>query len=288
MRDHRSTLPGLSFGRLVLGAVLVAGVCIGPVGAASAAALHVPATRHAANSASVRRLASAASQSLQVPLIDDVAPIADGTVQVTVTPADTAQETISHVDVYAYALDASGNPTGAPVATARADNPSPLNPPAVNVSGLTDNVSYAFEATETTASGALSGFSLPYIGGPLTPAAPLAPTLAFVLGRDTKIKAAWDPADPDGSPVTSYTVTATPTNPADPPVTVTVDGTGDEADVTGLINGVPYGISVTATNSVGTSPAGKSDSQTQGAASPGLTRVRRRLLTPLRAVVPRE
>jgi hypothetical protein len=240
-------------------------VGIGP----ASAAMPVPAARHGASLVPPRRQASTANQSLQAPLIDGADPIADGTVQVTVTPGDTSQETISRIDVYAYALDSSGNPTGAPVAKAKVDNPSPLDPPAINVSGLTDNVDYAFEATETTASGAVSAFSSPYIGGPLTPAAPLAPTLAFVLGRDTKIKAAWDPADPDGSPVTSYTVTATPTDPADPPVTVTVDGTGDEADITGLVNGVPYGISVTATNADGTSPAGKSDSQTEGAASDG-------------------
>jgi hypothetical protein len=198
-----------------------------------------------------------------------VAPVADGTVQVTVTPGDTAQEMISKLDVYAYALDANGNPTGAPVATAEVTNPSPLNPPDVTVSGLTDNTEYAFEATETTASGALSAFSSPYIGGPLTPTAPLAPTLAFVLGRDTLISAAWDPSDPDGSPVTSYTVTATPTVAADPTVTVTADGNSDQTDITGLIDGVPYGISVTATNAIGTSPAGKSDSQTQGAAADG-------------------
>jgi hypothetical protein len=265
MSQQRRTSPGLALGHLILAAALVAGVGIGP----ASAAIRVPATRHAASPASARRQASTANQSLQAPLIDDVAPIADGTVQVTVTPGDTAQESISHVDVYAYALDSGGNPTGAPVATAEVSNPSPLNPPAVNVSGLTDNTEYAFEATETTASGAVSAFSSPSIGDPLTPAAPLAPTLAFVLGRDTKIKAAWDPADPDGSPVTSYTVTATPTNPADPPVTVTVDGTSDEADVTGLVNGVPYGISVTATNADGTSPAGQSDSETQGAAADG-------------------
>lgn len=250
----------LASGSSFLAAALVACMAAGPASAAIGPSRHVPAPRHGAN---------AATQSLQAPLIDDVAPIADGTVQVTLTPGDTAQETISRIDVFAYALDSSGNPTGAPVATAKVDNPSPLNPPAVNVSGLTDDTEYAFEATETTASGATSAFSTPYVSGPVTPVAPLAPTLAFVLGRDAKIKAAWNPADPDGSPVTSYTVTATPTNPADPPVTVTVDGKSDQADITGLVNDVPYGISVTATNAVGTSPAGKSDSTTEGAASDG-------------------
>jgi hypothetical protein len=260
MWHPRKALPKLAWGYPVLAAALVAGLGIGPASAATAAARTIAASRPAV---------SAATQTLQAPLIDDVAPVADGTVQVTITPGDTAQESISNIVVSAYALDANGNITGNTLARAQVNNPSPLTPPVLTVSGLTDNTEYGFQAIEVTASGAASGVSPTFIGGPVTPTAPLVPTLAYVLGRDTKVKAAWDPADPDGSPVTSYTVTATPTVAGDPPVTVTTDGTSDQTDITGLVNGVPYGISVTATNAIGTSPAGKSDSETQGAASDG-------------------
>src|SRR5580658_1975329 len=138
MWHQRKRLAGFS----ILTAALLAGTGIGAASAAVPPAQHVPATRHAAGSAPARGTVSAANQSLQAPLIDDVAPVADGTVQVTVTPGDTAQEMISKLDVYAYALDANGNPTGAPVATAEVTNPSPLNPPDVTVSGLTDNTEY--------------------------------------------------------------------------------------------------------------------------------------------------
>ncbi len=253
-------LPKLAWGYPFLAVALVAGLGIGPASAATAPALTASGSRPAV---------SAASQTLQAPLIDDVAPIADGTVQVTVTPGDTAQEKVTQLEVDAYLLDANGNVTGDRVAFGVVYNPDPLNPPVVTVKGLTDNTEYGFRAAEVTASNRVSAQSPVAIGGPVTPTAPLAPTLAYVLGRDTKIKAAWDPADPDGSPVTSYTVTATPTGAGNSPVTVTTDGKDDQTDITGLVNGVPYTISVTATNTIGTSPAGKSDSETQGAAADG-------------------
>src|ERR1700678_3332386 len=95
MWHPRKALPKLAWAYPLLAVALVAGLGIGPASAATALVPTVPA----------------ASQTLQAPLIDDIAPIADGTVQVTITPGDTAQETISRVDVFVYTLDANGNPT---------------------------------------------------------------------------------------------------------------------------------------------------------------------------------
>ncbi|MEV0530592.1 fibronectin type III domain-containing protein [Kitasatospora sp. NPDC050463] len=212
--------------------------------------------------------ASAAAQGVQAPLIDSVQPFAAGTVQVTVTPGDTAQEAVARVDVSAYALDADGNATGVPVATGTVRNPAPANPPVVEISGLTNDVNYAFKATETTAGGTVSGVSPAFIGGPQTPRAPLAPTLATLLGRDGGLLVAWNPAHPNGSPVTGYTVTATPNGPG-ASVTVNVAGDVQSAAVTGLVDNRYYFVTVTATNAAGTSPAGTSDSQTTGANSNG-------------------
>src|ERR1700678_2936546 len=150
MWHPRKALPKLAWGYPVLAVALVAGLGIGPASAATAPARTVPASRPAV---------SAATQTLQAPLIDDVAPVADGTVQVTVTPGDTAQETISNIAVSAYALDANGNITGNAVSNGQLKNPSPLNPPVLTISGLTDNTEYGFVAVELTASGAASGFS---------------------------------------------------------------------------------------------------------------------------------
>ncbi|MFL6115175.1 MAG: fibronectin type III domain-containing protein, partial [Catenulispora sp.] len=232
---------------------LTLGLCAGPALAASA-------------SASPR--SSAAAQSVQAPLIDSVQPVAAGTVDVTVTAGDTNQDAVALIDVYAYALDGNGDSTGAPVATGKVRTPSPANPATVKVSGLTNDVDYAFQATETTVGGTLSGVSTPVIGGPQTPEVPLAPTLSAVLGRDTKLLVVWNPANPHGSPVTSYTVTATPNGPGSV-VSASVAAPAIHTTLTGLVNGKYYFVKVTATNAVGTGPAGASDSQTVGATTNG-------------------
>lgn len=218
--------------------------------------------------AAPQRSSAAAAQALQAPLIDSVQAFASGTVHVTVTAGDTAQDAVARIDVRAYALDDNGEATGGPIASGHVLAPDPGNPPVVKIQGLTNDVSYAFEATETTVGGVLSGVSNPFIGGPQTPQPPLAPTLAAVLGRDTKLLVVWNPAHPDGSPVTSYTVTATPNGPGSS-VTASVAGTAVHTTLTGLVNGKYYSVSVTATNAAGTGPAGRSDSQTTGADANG-------------------
>ncbi|MFJ6378619.1 fibronectin type III domain-containing protein [Kitasatospora sp. NPDC092039] len=246
----RKTRGGRLRGRSVLAVAIALGLGAGSVGAAGAA----PSPGRA----------GAAAQAVQTPLIDSVQPFATGTVHVTVTPGDAAQEAVARVDVSAYALDADGNATGAPVATGKVDHPDPANPPVVEIGGLTDDVNYAFKATETTTGGTVSGVSPAFVGGPQTPRAPLAPTLATLLGRDGGLLAAWNPAHPNGSPVTGYTVTATPNGPG-ASVTVNVAGDVTSTAVTGLVDNRYYFVSVTATNAAGTSPAGVSDSQTTGA-----------------------
>ncbi|KOV35273.1 hypothetical protein ADK60_09920 [Streptomyces sp. XY431] len=241
---------------------IVLGLAAGSAGAAGAAGAAPSPVR-----------ASVAVQGVQAPLIDSVQPFATGTVQVTVTPGDTAQEAVARVDVSAYALDADGNATGAPVATGTVQNPDPANPPVVEIGGLTNDVSYAFKATETTAGGVVSGASPAFVGGPQTPRAPLAPTLATLLGRDGGLLVSWNPAHPNGSPVTGYTVTATPNGPG-ASVTTSVAGDVQSTAVTGLVNGKYYSVSVTATNAAGTGPAGVSDSQTVGADANGTVSAR--------------
>jgi hypothetical protein len=147
-----------------------------------------------------------AAQTLQAPLIDSVMPVDSGVVTVAVTPGDTAQEAIRHIDVSAYTLDDQGNPVGNPVTTGSAGPPGQGNPAEVTLHGLTNDVVYGFQATETTVSGAVSAASPAYLGGPQTPQPPLAPTLNTARGRDGAILASWNPADPDGSPVTGYTI----------------------------------------------------------------------------------
>ncbi|MER7705784.1 fibronectin type III domain-containing protein [Kitasatospora sp. NPDC097605] len=250
MWHSRKTGTGRLRGRSVLAVAIVLGLGAGTVGAAGAA----PAPARA----------GALTQAVQAPLIDSVQPFASGTVHVTVTPGDTAQEALAKVDVYVYPLDADGNAGFPAFAVGTVNHPDPANPPVVEIGGLTDDVNYAFRAVETTAGGTVSGTSPAFIGGPQTPKAPLAPTLATLLGRHEGLIASWNPAHPNGSPVTGYTVTATPNGPG---ASVTVNVAGDvlSTAVTGLVDNRYYFVSVTATNAAGTGPAGTSDSQTTGA-----------------------
>lgn len=87
-------------------------------------------------------------------------------------------------------------------------------------------------------------------GGGAAPAptgkAPLAPTSVVAKPGDESATVTWSPAEANGSPVTGYTVTASPGGR-------TAEGTATTATVTGLTNGTAYTFTVTATNAAGTS-----------------------------------
>ena len=84
-------------------------------------------------------------------------------------------------------------------------------------------------------------------GYPTVPAAPGSVTAVAWAGTAV---VTWAPAAANGSPITGYTVTATPGGR-----TITLDETWAEATFTELTNGTPYTFTVTATNAVGTGPA---------------------------------
>ena len=89
--------------------------------------------------------------------------------------------------------------------------------------------------------------------------APDAPTIGSATAGDAKAEVKFTPAASDGgSPITGYTVTATPEK-SGKSVTLTVPATGIEAgkehtlEVTGLTNGTKYSFTVTASNAALTS-----------------------------------
>ena len=86
--------------------------------------------------------------------------------------------------------------------------------------------------------------------------APLAPAAPTAVPGSGSATVSWTaPADDGGSPITGYTVTASPGGQ-----TVTVAGSVRTATVTGLTNGTSYTFRVTATNAVGDSaPSPASD-----------------------------
>jgi Chitobiase/beta-hexosaminidase C-terminal domain/Fibronectin type III domain len=84
------------------------------------------------------------------------------------------------------------------------------------------------------------------------PRAPGAPTINSVTAGSTTANVRWTaPADPGTSPITGYTVTATPPAPGTP-VSVTTVASATTADLNGLTNGVQYSVTVSATSAAGT------------------------------------
>jgi len=121
------------------------------------------------------------------------------------------------------------------------------------VSGLTNGASYTFTVVATNSAGP-SPASTP--SAAVVPAdVPSAPTSVTATKGDGSAVISWAAAVPNGSAVTSYTVTSSPSSTG-----CTTAGT--TCTVTGLTNGTGYTFSVTATSLVGTSTA---------ATSPGVT-----------------
>ncbi|WP_141843443.1 glycoside hydrolase domain-containing protein [Humibacillus xanthopallidus] len=79
---------------------------------------------------------------------------------------------------------------------------------------------------------------------------PSAPTSVSAVPGDKRATVRWRAPSDNGSPITAYTVTASPGG-----ASVTVAGTATSAVVTGLTNGTAYTFTVTARNGVGTGPA---------------------------------
>ena len=79
---------------------------------------------------------------------------------------------------------------------------------------------------------------------------PSAPRSVSAIPGDKRATVRWSAAADNGSPLTGYTVTASPGG-----ATTAVAGTATSAVVTGLANGTAYTFTVKATNGVGTGPA---------------------------------
>src|SRR4029450_6675514 len=73
---------------------------------------------------------------------------------------------------------------------------------------------------------------------------------------DAHARVSWTVPGANGSPITGYTVTASPGGKA-----VTVAGDATTATITGLSNGTAYSFTVKATNAVGDSPASQASNE---------------------------
>jgi hypothetical protein len=135
----------------------------------------------------------------------------------------------------------------------------------ITVTGLTDGDDYIFTVT------AKNGVGSSAESAPSNVAVPIGPPTAPVMGNATRGYTQSTvtfkmPVSDGGSPITSYTVTATDvTNPANGGQTAT--GSGSPITVTGLADGDKYTFTVTATNAKGTGPP----SAPSNTVVPGLT-----------------
>jgi hypothetical protein len=118
----------------------------------------------------------------------------------------------------------------------------------ITFTGLTDGVTYTFTVTATNGIGT-GPRSIP--SNPVTPVgAPNAPTGVIASAGNAQATIAFNRPYANGSPITSYTVTALPGG-------ATATGKRSPITLTGLTNGTSYTFTVTATNAIGTSPASK-------------------------------
>src|SRR5438270_256153 len=130
------------------------------------------------------------------------------------------------------------------------------------IQGLSNGTAYTLTVTAANVAGSGPASAA---SNSVTPVAPLsvpgAPTAVTATAGDGQATVTWTaPASDGGSPITSYTVTPSPSGTA-----ISVVAPATSATVPGLTNSLTYTFTVTATNAVGTSAA----SATSNAVTPG-------------------
>ena len=130
------------------------------------------------------------------------------------------------------------------------------------VAGLTNGTAYTFTVEAINAKGTGAPATSPSVT-PFT--VPGAPTGVTATAGNQSAHVTWTaPADTNGSPITGYTVVASPGGQE-----VEVGGDTTEADVTGLTNGTAYTFTVIAKNAAGNSAASAPSNAVTPANVPG-------------------
>ena len=159
-------------------------------------------------------------------------------------PAD-GGSTISSYTVTPYVAGVAQTPT-----TVTGSPPSP----SATVAGLTNGTTYTFTVTATNAVGTGPASAPSNAVTPAGATAPAAPTGASALPGSGSATVSWTAPANGGSPITLYTVTPFVGAAAQAPTIVSGSPPATTALVSGLTNGTTYTFTVTATNTVGTSP----------------------------------
>ncbi|MBV9593934.1 MAG: fibronectin type III domain-containing protein [Actinobacteria bacterium] len=122
------------------------------------------------------------------------------------------------------------------------------NATSVQISGLTNGTAYTFSvvaSNDASTSAAVTTTAVVPVG------VPQAPGSAAATAGDGQALVSWTAANPNGDPVSSYTVT--PVGPGGPGTAIVVPGTSTSTTITGLTDGSSYTFEVVAHNSVGAS-----------------------------------
>ena len=128
------------------------------------------------------------------------------------------------------------------------------------ITGLTDGTAYTFTVSATNG----IGTGPTATSASVTPVGPPgAPTGVTATGGPAQAGVSWTAPGNNGSAITQYTVTPYIGTTAQTPTTVNAPTTS--TTVTNLTNGTSYTFQVTATNGVGTGPAGTSNAVTPAA-----------------------
>ncbi|HUN35601.1 MAG TPA: fibronectin type III domain-containing protein [Trebonia sp.] len=150
----------------------------------------------------------------------------------------TAPATSGGSPVTGYTITASDGTTATAAATATS----------ATVTGLTNGTSYTFTVTATNAIGTSATSTA---SNAVTPAGPPdSPDFSAWTVGNGQVALAWSAPDNGGAAITGYTITAQPGG-----ATYPESASATSATITGLTNGTSYTFALTATNSIGTSPA---------------------------------
>jgi hypothetical protein len=194
-------------------------------------------------------------QSFLVNVVDNVAATVDS-----IAPANnpaaaatdvyftvTFSEAVTHVTVDDFVLVTSGNAAGV-----RSSVSGSGTTYTVNVASITGSGTLRLDLKSTNdivdaGSNPTPGYTAGTTHTVLIPVAPGAPTITGVTPGAGQVVVSFSaPATDGGSPITGYTLTASPGG-------ATLNGTGSPMTFTGLTNGTTYTFTVSATNNTGTS-----------------------------------
>ncbi|MBK8078783.1 MAG: fibronectin type III domain-containing protein [Kineosporiaceae bacterium] len=132
------------------------------------------------------------------------------------------------------------------------------------ITGLTGGTTYTVTVTATNAIGTGSAATTTAAPSAAAPGVPTSVTATASTTTSGEAAVTWTaPASTGGATITGYTATATASGESD----VTCTAASSPCTLTGLVDGLTYTVSVTATNSAGTSPVSASTTVTTYPAS---------------------